>query len=432
MTPTQEILYEARGAALELFDARDLEILAEGPARTGKTRGQLEKAYAVAIKYPGSRILLTRKTRASMSESVLQTLEDFVFEPNWRTWGGVCSRSHRETYKLPNGSLIACYGKDHTAKIMSTEWDRAFAFEWTEASETDHEEVLSRLSHGKTPFHQLCTDCNPQHPSHWLNQRANRRMRRIRSTHKDNPKFWTGSDWTLLGREYVLGTLDALTGVRRLRLKDGIWAAAEGAVYYPDFDASVHVIDKMPEGWRGWRKIRAIDFGFVDPFVCQWWADSGEALYKYREIYMSGRIVEDHAKQIVELSKGEEYVATVSDHDAEDRKTLERHGVSTTPAKKDISTGIDAVRTRLKVKPNGRRGLYELSSALVEIDRKLEEAKRPTSGREEWDAYLWAKRQDGQTKDVPIDRDNHGMDAMRYAVMAAHGGGGGYWGSVQL
>lgn len=417
MTQT-EYVYEARGGAARLFDTRAREVLIEGPSRTGKTRGMLEKAYAVVSMYPRSRVILARKTRASMSESVLQTLEDHVIPPGMPL-GSTEKRSHRSKYAFPNGSEILLYGLDHTDKFMSMEGDRIFGFEWTEVSQRDHEKMMTRLSCQNTPFHQGCFDCNPQAPSHWLNQRflqPHPDRERIISRLEDNPIMHDGTNWTETGRSY-LKTLDMLSGVQRARLKDGKWAQADGVVF-PEFDASVHVIDRMPAGWEAWKKYRAIDFGWNDPFVCLWVADSGEALYVYREWYMSERLVEDHAKVIVELSRGENYVATVADHDREDRETLKRHGVSTQPADKAITRGLDAVRARLTAKPNGKRGFYYLASALVEYDRKLEEKKRPTSLRDEFDSYVWAAKSGGLAKELPVDADNHGMDALRYAAMA--------------
>lgn len=421
--PESDQHYFARGGAVEVFETQAREVLVEGPTRTGKTRALLEKAYAVALKYPFARVLLVRKTRASMSESVMQTLEEHVFPPN-ASWVGTASRSHRERYTLPNGSVIVAGGMDHTDKIMSSEWDRVFAFEWTEASEADHEKLLTRLSNDKTPFRQVICDCNPAHPGHWLNQRASiGKMARVHVAHRDNPKFHDGVDWTKLGREY-LGTLEALTGVRRERYLLGRWATADGLVY-PEYGHHTHVIDAMPPGWQEWKKYRSIDFGYNDPFVCQWWADSGEALYLYREIYMSSRIVSAHAETIKRLSGTERYIATVADHDREDRETLHAAGVQTTTANKAIDRGLDAVRSRLKVQQTGRPRLYILRTALTERDQTLSEAKRPCSTIEEFDSYVFGSDNAGKSKEKPVDRDNHGMDAMRYAVMAVDSRVGG-------
>ncbi|GAG05846.1 unnamed protein product, partial [marine sediment metagenome] len=70
--------YEPHGAAKDLFYFQGREVLIEGPAGTGKSRAIWEKLYAVAYKYPGCRILVVRKTRESMTESVLVTWEDKV------------------------------------------------------------------------------------------------------------------------------------------------------------------------------------------------------------------------------------------------------------------------------------------------------------------------------------------------------------------
>jgi phage terminase large subunit len=63
--------YRPYGVAQGLLYCHAPEVLMEGPAGTGKTRALLEKANLCALKYPGMRALLVRKTRESMTESVL-------------------------------------------------------------------------------------------------------------------------------------------------------------------------------------------------------------------------------------------------------------------------------------------------------------------------------------------------------------------------
>lgn len=411
--------FEPVGAHRELWGARDPRILVEGPAGTGKTRNELERINALCWKYPKSRHLICRKTRASMSESVLVTWERDVHADTMHLFGMV-RRANREAYTYPNGSIVVVGGLDKPERTYSAEYDTIHVFESIETTEDEVQQLLRALRSGRMPYQQLVCDTNPGSERHWLNMRANSGwFKRIVTRLTDNPRFYADGDWTHDGKQF-LSSLEALTGHRRLRLFEGKWCSTEGLVY-SEFDSAVHVIDKMPSGWQAWRKFRSIDFGYVDPFVCQWWADSGEALYLYRELYMSGRIVEDHARQILDLSKGEDYVATVSDHAREDRETLHRYGVFTSPAEKDIDRGCDLVRSRLRIQPNGKPKLYILSQALVESDRRLAASKRPTSTREEFDAYIWESRRDGQAKERPLDRDNHGMDAMRYAVCAAEG-----------
>jgi len=216
-----------------------------------------------------------------------------------------------------------------------------------------------------------------------------------------------------------IDNLQKLTGILYDRLVLGLWKQAEGAVY-DTYDPTVHVIDPIPILWR---RFRAVDFGYTNPFVCQWWAVDGDGrMYLYRELYHTGRIVEDHARQIVELSQGERIEATVCDHDAEDRATLERHGIPTMGAKKDVSPGLQAVAQRLRVAGDGKPRLYLFRDALVERDRELAKAYKPLCTVDEFPAYVWQESKDGRpVKEVPVKVNDHGMDAMRYAVMYIDG-----------
>ena len=56
--------YGPRGGAKALFYCKDSEVLLAGPAGTGKSRAALEKLHLLALKYPGLRGLMVRKTRA--------------------------------------------------------------------------------------------------------------------------------------------------------------------------------------------------------------------------------------------------------------------------------------------------------------------------------------------------------------------------------
>ena len=60
-------------------------------------------------------------------------------------------------------------------------------------------------------------------------------------------------------------------------------------------------------------------------------------MYLYRELYRTHELVEDMARLITKLSHGEKIEATITDHDAEDRATLERYGIYSIPAFKDVS-----------------------------------------------------------------------------------------------
>lgn len=407
--------YRPRGAALDLLYCRAPEVLVEGPAGTGKTRAVLEKAHLVARKYKGARILFARKTRSSLSQTALQIFEDAVVERGSPILHGA-ARSNRSSYRYPNGSEIVLGGLDNVERIMSAEYDMVCVFEATEVAQDEWEKLQTRLRHGalyelhdSRPWHQIIGECNPQAPTHWLNVRASTpgRMVRLVSRHEDNPACTA---------EYI-ELLSQLTGVRRERLYFGRWAAAEGLVY-DGFDRTLHVVPADIIG-DSWRRIISIDFGYHSPFVAQWWAMDGDGrLYMYREIYMTERLVSEHAETIRRFVEDERVEAIVADHeDREGRETLHAVGLRTIPAEKAVLPGIQSVTSRLQIARDRRPRIFFVADCVVEYDQKLRKSGRPCSTLEEFDCYTWARASDGSIrKEAPQKENDHGMDAMRYAV----------------
>ncbi len=407
-----ELRYAPHGGAADLFRCRDSEVVLDGPAGTGKTYAALQKLHLALTKYPQARGLMARKTHISLKETALVTFAEKVLHPldRVRFHGGNAVKPAR--YEYANGSTLTVGGLDKADKIMSAEYDIAYVNEATELTVRDWETITTRLRNGKMPYQQLMGDCNPQAPTHWLYQRMQHgQVTRLLSRHDDNP---------MVTADY-LAKLDQLTGVRRARLYLGQWVAAEGGVYEDVWDAARHLVDRFPIPPE-WPRYLVVDFGYTNPFVCQWWArDPDGRLYRYREIYLTRRLVEDHAKTIREVSRwgapgGEPMpYAIYGDHDAEDRATLERHlNMRTMAAVKSVSDGIQAVAERLRPAGDGKPRLFFLRDSLVERDRALSDALRPTCTEEEIEGYVWDLREGRQRGDQPVKRDDHGMDAMRY------------------
>lgn len=400
--------YTPVGGARELFRTRRRHVCIHGPAGTGKTRAVLEKLHLCMCKYPGSRGLIVRQTRKSMTESALVTYERKVMPEGFVPDGP--SRAFRHSYEYPNGSEVVVGGLDKSDRVMSTEYDMIAAFEATEIAEDAYEKLDTRLRNGVMPYQQIVADCNPAAPSHWLKKRIDSGTSLgIASRHADNPS---------LTPEY-LAALSALSGVRRARLYEGRWAQADGLVY-EQWDERVNVIDAMPPGWESWARYRSIDMGFKNPFVCQWWAIDGDGrMYLYREHYRVGMTIDEHAKAINAMSGNERYVSTIADHDAGERAVLAKHGITTAAANKAVSVGIQCVSERVRPQADGRPRLFVLRTALDAQDPELDAAKRPMGLMQEIDSYVWRKGGDGSAvKEEPVKEHDHACDAMRYMVMA--------------
>lgn len=415
----QEVVvsYRPLGAARAMFHSQATELLLSGPAGTGKSRANLEKVHLCALKYAGMRGLIVRKTLSSLTATTLVTYREKVLHPldGVTFFGG--SSAEPPQFRYPNGSRLLVGGLDNTAKIMSAEYDIINVGEATEPTEAAWEDLTTRLRNGVMPYQQIIGDCNPGPPTHWLKRRADRgAVLMLESRHEDNPRLFRDGAWTDEGRVYI-ARLDALTGVRLKRLRHGIWAAAEGMVY-DGWDPALHVIDPFPIP-REWPRYWSVDFGYTHPFAWAAFAqDPDGRLYRYREIYKTQRLVEDHARDILALTKDDPRPrAIICDHDAEDRATLERHlKMSTVAAFKSVSPGIQAVATRLRMAGDGRPRLFFVRDALAERDVLLAEAGKPTCTEEEPEGYIWDISLGRKKGEEPVKDFDHGLDMCRYLV----------------
>ena len=428
---TAVVRYEPRGGAKDLLSAKQQELCIAGPAGTGKSLAMLQKAFYTSLIVPGCRSLIVRQTHASLTGSTLVTFEQQVAtaalaEGVVRWFGG--SPRKPAAYQFANGAEILVGGLDRPEKFLSTEFSRIYIDEATQISLKALETLITRLRGNADTYRQIVLACNPDHPKHWIKQRWDEgTMRMFHSLHRDNP-LYVRADGTLTARGVdYMAKLEALTGVRRLRFRDGIWAAAEGLVY-EGWSEPMHVVEPfdVPAEWTRWV---TVDFGFTNPFVAQLWAEDPDGrLYLVREWVRTRMLVEDHAKVIRDrlLKDQPRPRAIVTDHDAEDRATLERGlGMGTQAAHKTVSDGIQAFGARLKEQPDGRPRLFVFRDALLERDSEMDAQSLPIGLAEEVSGYVWAVKPGNQTglKEEPVKANDHSMDAARYMVAARDLGG---------
>lgn len=453
------------------------EVLLSSGLGKGKTRVLCEKADLMCRLYANNRVLVARRSLASMWGTTIECLLNKVIPPHQRANAWKPHALGQPTLFYPNGSQIWCLGTDNEERVLSAEFGAAY---FDQVEEMEESEVSpgtpsgagGRIRLGTVPWQQWGGVCNPREPAHWLCRRFRPDLvapggRRIERTKKETvfPDGTTMPAGALLRETWVSGaadnygnlppsyklTLANTKGRYRMRLVDGLWVAFEGMVY-DQWNTDAHTIAR-PEWWpRGyppadWPRYRSIDFGFDHPFVCQWWTKDRAAgrYYMYREIYHSHRDIEEHRQRILELERDElrvlrqieydkpstetaddvrrikrrlpelEMTLTVADHDRGEREYLERRGVSTEPAKKDVNHGIQVVYTMLNVDGSGQPRIAFLRDALDgEPDPILEEKGKPTCSAESMASYRWKEAKPGAAaKEEPIKVDDDGADATR-------------------
>jgi len=184
---------------------------------------------------------------------------------------------------------------------------------------------------------------------------------------------------------------------------------------YRGFDRGIHS-KNWREDWpkSTWDRGRAFDFGYRNPYVVLWIAQSGEAFYVYREFYKTHQLTDDVIRFIAQAEgwpiqedehahvhlEGESgrleamTLASVADWDAAERADLARRGLRTRKAKKEILPGVRTVAEHLRVQEDGRPRLY-ISPRCPKL-------------LQEFESYQWGAH------GKPKEEDDHGMDALRY------------------
>lgn len=439
----QDVDFVRRGSVRRLFEMEaegrfPEEVLLEGPAGTGKSRGWGEFLYKLTQKYPGTRGAVLRKTRVSLTESFLVTWENEVLLPDDEARQGP-TRAHRQSYSWKNGTEVWTGGLDNPTRLYSAQFDWIYVQEATELTLDEWERLNRALRNYKMPFQFLGGDCNPDAPQHWLNQRCNQgKCVRLLSRHKDNPSV----------KPAYLKRLSDLTGVRRRRLFDGEWCAAEGAVWQ-DFDRAIHVIQK-PEATETQTALQALDvrytFGSVDwgydaPGVFAVWGVDGEGrMICLAEVYRTNETLEWWTNVAVGLDKEFNLLSIVCDPSRPDAiKTFNlalassRGGALSGVARGadnrrassgqgDLS-GIDLVRQRLAPREDNRPRIMWLADCLREgRDPRLIEMGAPCSTVEEIPSVVYRQVNDGSANLEHTDPKcaDHGFDQTRYAASFAN------------
>lgn len=415
------------------WNDRALTLLLTGSAGGGKSRLAAEKVHAFCLKYPGVTALMLRKNREATTNSIVAYMKATVIGVNNPAVHHAIGHSR---FEYANGSTLIYAGmrdNEQRDNVRSIGGSGGVELIWMEEAtqfvEQDYNELTARLRGQKAPWRQMILSTNPDTPTHWIYKRLmmGKEAAVYFSQAKDNPA----------NPDDYLYILSKMTGVQKLRLVEGKWVQAEGAVY-EEFDTDTHIIQELPDKqWK--RAFAAVDWGFTNPGVMQVWLQDGDGrIFMVHETYMTGRLVSGvqgeqgwwitEAKRL-QLQTQERYQVPIDIWVCDPSEpayieTFKQNGLRADKAENSIRAGIDSVKARLQVIPKDEGGdglprMQFLHGARVDIDPVLEEKKKPTSTLEEFPAYIWPLVKGATLKEVPVKENDHGMDTARYASMFA-------------
>lgn len=445
MTQQIEKVFRAKGAVARLFNAveRGLngepkavprELLIDGPAGTGKSRGVAEAIYRVVDEYP-CRVVFIRTTRKSLTQTVLATWEQEVVLPDDPMLQGA-QRSHRQSYFSRAGAEIIPLGiRDDPDSTRSLQADIVWVEESTQL--TFHERQMlyrmlrTRDDPNQLPFKLLIHTTNPDGPGHHLYRSFMRgEITRWQSKHEDNP-ILTQED---------LDQLEKYVGVLYHRLKEGLWVASENAVY-PNFDSAVHIVElpRMADGLvdlvaLGTKHvIAAWDWGYTDPCAFLVAAVDGDRRVTIiAQIYRTKMPLDWWVEEIAKLTRAYGIERIVVDPsrpeciDAVNRKLSPREAPlaigadneRTWSGKGDLA-GIDLVRQMLEpMAHDGRPQLLIGENTLAGLDEELNRLGLPCCLEDEFPLWRYAEVKEGHRNREHTDPAgvDHALDAVRYLL----------------
>jgi len=388
----EDTVYKPIGGCADFFYCKEHEFVASGPAETGKTLAACWKMHFLALKYPGLNGAIVRKSQRSVYGSVLQTFARVIKGAPVSAYGG----ESPDKYIYENGSVIWVGGMDNPDKILSSERDFIYVNQAEELKLDDWEKITTRTT-GRgavMPYTMAFGDCNPGGSKHWIREREKQgALRIINTTHKDNPTLYDADGKLTAQGQRSLNKLAELTGVRRKRLFEGLWATAEGAVY-DEFDSAVHVRTQTKTYDYA---LLAMDEGYTNPAVILVvLVDNDGRMHVIQEFYERGILqagVCERAKQLA--MQYNTNTAIVDAAAAGLIAELNNVGLNAIGHKGRVLDGISIVQSLLKVKGDGLPRLTVDPSCINTIN--------------EFESYAWKTG-----KDEPVKEFDHAADALRY------------------
>lgn len=281
-------------AKQELFLTDRHRYVAYGGARGGgKSEAVRMKAVLLALRWPGIRMLIVRRTYGELMANHVEQLRTTLH-------GAAKYNDARKEFRFDNGSLLRlgyCDKDKDVDQYQGTEYDVIFIDEAGQLREEWIRKINACVrgvnGYPKRTYYTL----NPGGPSHAYFKRVfvDRDFRDterpedysfIQAKVTDNEPLMTSQP------EYVEALKLQPPHIRAMWL-EGSWDVFAGQFFEefrndPEHYADrrfTHVIDPfdIPESWRIYR---SYDWGYAKPFSCGWWAvDYDGVAYRILELY---------------------------------------------------------------------------------------------------------------------------------------------------
>ena len=383
-------------AQLGVLQAKERFIFAKAGIRGGKTTvgahwfcREIYKAYATGKKGDW---LVAAPTFKILQQSTLPCFKDVV-PADWGIW-----RESRQCFELTWGSYIFFRSTDKPDSLEGMTLLGAWIDEAGQTKKDTWINVQGRLSIHKG---RLLLTSTPYADANWTNkvifQTAGTINGEVREGGDKDIAVW---EWESIDNpafprdeyERARATLDPAVFRRRYQ---GVFTRLEGLVYADFKDEYVVEAFDIPYNWE---RFGGMDFGKTNPtaVVCLTEDPASHIFYLYKEFYRSEAPLKASSTFI--RDQGLRYVLADPQSAQLILEMNRQYGLGCVQsADNDIATGIERVNTLVR---EGRLRIFK------NCDNTVEEILSYHYGRPDEDGYV---------KDKPVAKNNHAMDALRYA-----------------
>lgn len=251
------------------------------------------KAVLLCLRYPGIKVLITRRTYKELFNNHIAPLLQMLN-------GTAKYNKSDKIFTFCNGSTISfgyCASDGDLGQYQGAEYDVWFADEAGQFLE-DWLTKIDACVRGVNPFpKRTYYTLNPGGPSHGYFKRLFVDRRYTEDEHPEDYAFIqalvTDNKALMQQQPEYLRSLEKLPPKLREAWLNGRWDVYEGQFFeefrddpahYKDRQLT-HVIDPF-EIPRNWTIYRSFDWGYNKPFSCGWWAvDPDGVLYRILEFY---------------------------------------------------------------------------------------------------------------------------------------------------
>ena len=368
-----------------------------GGAGSGKSHFVFAKMVFKYLKYPNRKCLVVRKVSNTLRDSCFALVKSILSD--WQLYEQCKINKTDLTIELPNGSHFIFKGMDDPEKIKSiANIDDIVVEECTEVDEFDFDQLSLRLR-SRNPYNQVHCMFNPVSKENWVYKRW---FKEGADYNKDNTVILhtTYKDNKFLPKEYIENLLDMQ---RSNPAYFRIYALGEFAtldkLIYTNWKVETFDYREVLRAVKESKAIFSLDFGFTnDPtaFVCSIIDKINKKLWIFDEFQEKGLLNDEIAKKIIEMGFRKEVIIC----DSAEPKSIEELR----------RNGLDRVKGAVKGKDSIINGINLLQQFEIIIHTNC------VCIQEEFRNYTWRKGKDGEYVNIPIDKYNHGLDALRYGV----------------